>query len=112
MQHEKGLQLLKKILQKHSVQRPPYSIFIFKEDEIKLILDFTLKTFFRHFSLYEYSFKPKIDLVMMTLPKDEQKRQQKKESMALDDAAQASQNALDADVTAQAADAAGGTKDA
>lgn len=48
----------------------------------------------------------------MTLPKDEQERQKKKESMALDDAMEVSQNALDADAIAQPADAAGGTKDA
>ena len=60
---------------KHSVQRPPYSIFIFTEAEIKKILDFCLKTFFRHFSLYEYSFKPKVDLVLMTLPKEEEEQQ-------------------------------------
>ena len=27
-----------------------------------------LQTFFRHYSLYEYSFKPKIDLFLQTLP--------------------------------------------
>ena len=29
-----------------------------------------LKTYFRHFSLYEYSFKPKVDLLLMTVPKE------------------------------------------
>ena len=28
-----------------------------------------LRTFFRHYSLYEYSFKPKVELVLMTIPK-------------------------------------------
>jgi len=28
-----------------------------------------MRTFFRHYSLYEYSFKPKIDLILMTIPK-------------------------------------------
>jgi hypothetical protein len=27
-----------------------------------------LRTFFRHFCLYEYSFKPKVDLILMTIP--------------------------------------------
>jgi len=29
-----------------------------------------LQTYFRHFSLYEYSFKPKIDMLIHTNPKD------------------------------------------
>ena len=33
-------------------------------------MDFMLKTYFRHFSLYEYSFKPKVDLLLMTVPKE------------------------------------------
>jgi hypothetical protein len=27
-----------------------------------------LRTFFRHYSLYEYSFKPKVDIILMTIP--------------------------------------------
>lgn len=27
-----------------------------------------LMTFFRHYCLYEYAFKPKVDIVLMTLP--------------------------------------------
>lgn len=29
-----------------------------------------MRTFFRHYSLYEYSFKPKIELVIQTIPKN------------------------------------------
>ena len=29
-----------------------------------------LRTFFRHFCLYEYSFKPKVDLILMTVPQE------------------------------------------
>ena len=32
------------------------------------IVNFMLRTFFRHYSLYEYSFKPKVELVLMTIP--------------------------------------------
>mmetsp|Transcript_12783 Transcript_12783/g.21615 ORF Transcript_12783/g.21615 Transcript_12783/m.21615 type:complete len:176 (+) Transcript_12783:344-871(+) len=74
LQMELGLKLLKQILAKHSLQRPPYSIFIFSEAESQRIVDFMLNSFFRHYSLYEYSFKPKVELVLMTLPKDEARR--------------------------------------
>ena len=29
-----------------------------------------LRTFFRHYSLYEYSFKPKVDIILMTMPEN------------------------------------------
>tara|TARA_B110000305_G_C18813551_1_gene348105 strand:- start:251 stop:478 length:228 start_codon:yes stop_codon:yes gene_type:complete len=32
-----------------------------------------LRTYFRHYSLYEYSFKPKVELVLMTIPRDVKK---------------------------------------
>jgi hypothetical protein len=32
------------------------------------IVNFMLRTFFRHYSLYEYSFKPKVDIILMTIP--------------------------------------------
>ena len=40
-------------------------MLIFDADkDLPLILDFTLKTFFRHFSLYEFSFKPRRELIL------------------------------------------------
>jgi hypothetical protein len=48
------------------MQVPPERILIFSEAECELILDFCLKTFFRHYSLYEFSFKPKVDLMLTT----------------------------------------------
>ena len=60
--------MLKEILARHSCQRPPFIIFIFTDNEIKDIIDFVIKNFFRHYSLYEYSFKPKVDLNLVTMP--------------------------------------------
>lgn len=77
LQIEEGIKMLKQILKKHTLQRPPYSIFIFNEEEAKDIVNFMLRTFFRHYSLYEYSFKPKIDLILMTLPPDGKSKDQK-----------------------------------
>ena len=69
--------MLKQILKKHTLQRPPYSIFIFTEAEASEIINFLLRTFFRHYSLYEYSFKPKIDLILMTLPPESEQKDSK-----------------------------------
>lgn len=65
---EEGFRLLKKALERHSLQRPPFSILIFEESDIAKITDFTLKTFFRHFTLYEFSFKPRRELILRSEP--------------------------------------------
>lgn len=59
---------MKKALERHSLQRPPFSILIFDEQDIAKITDFTLKTFFRHFTLYEFSFKPRRELILRSEP--------------------------------------------
>jgi hypothetical protein len=61
--------MLKDILNRHKSHRPPYSIFIFTEKEVSKIINFMLNSFFRHYAMYEYSFKPKVEIVLMTLPK-------------------------------------------
>ena len=68
---EDGVKMLKEILLRHSSQRPPYSIFIFTPVESQEICNFMLNTFFRHFSMYEYSFKPKVELMVVTQKKEE-----------------------------------------
>lgn len=66
---EKGITMLKEILEKHNCHRPPFCILIFNNKEVTQIVNFMLKTFFRHYSLYEYAFKPKVEIVLQTLPK-------------------------------------------
>lgn len=68
MLQEEGFRLLKKALERHSLQRPPFSILIFDENDIAKITDFALKTFFRHFTLYEFSFKPRRELILRSEP--------------------------------------------
>jgi hypothetical protein len=60
--------MLKDLLKSHSIQRPPFQIFIFSEREVEKIISFSLTTFLRHFSLYEFAFKPRIDMVLHTHP--------------------------------------------
>ena len=59
---------MKKALERHSLQRPPFSILIFDESDNDKICDFALKTFFRHFTLYEFSFKPRRELILKKEP--------------------------------------------
>ena len=65
---EVGLKLLRDHLRDHSIQRPPFQIFIFNDEEVEKILDFCLTTFLRHFSLYEFAFKPRVELVLRSDP--------------------------------------------
>ena len=65
---EAGLKLLKDLLSNHSIQRPPYQIFIFTETEVADIVSFSMTTFLRHFSLYEFAFKPRVELVLRSDP--------------------------------------------
>jgi len=65
---EQGLKLLKDLLANHSIQRPPYQIFIFTDDEVANIVQFSMATFLRHFSLYEFAFKPRVELVLRSDP--------------------------------------------
>ena len=67
MKVDQGLVLFKTILTRHCLHRPPYSIFVFSEEDKTIIINFALSSFFRHYSLYEYSFKPKIDLELRTM---------------------------------------------
>lgn len=43
-------------------------MLIFEKKDIQTIIDFTLKTYFRHYSLYEFSFKPRMELFLRTEP--------------------------------------------
>ena len=56
------------MLANHSIQRPPYKIFIFSDQEVLDIINFSMKTFLRHFSLYEFAFKPRVELVLRQDP--------------------------------------------
>ena len=65
---DQGRQRLRQILSEHSIHRPPFSIYVFAERHIKAIIDFATTTFLRHFSLYEFAFKPRVELVLKTQP--------------------------------------------
>jgi len=55
---EESFAHFKTVLLTHSVQRPPYSVQIFSLEDITLISDYALSSFFRHYKLYQYTFIP------------------------------------------------------
>ncbi|XP_054170286.1 cilia- and flagella-associated protein 119 isoform X1 [Homo sapiens] len=43
-------------------QRPPFSIDLFKEEQLLALEDYVVNTYFRHFKLYKYVFTPQVRL--------------------------------------------------
>merc|ERR1719359_2383668 len=50
---EATFDLLRMQLLRHSVPRPPWSIAVFSANDLKVLTDYVVNTFFRHFKLYE-----------------------------------------------------------
>ncbi|KAK2498268.1 hypothetical protein MC885_005856 [Smutsia gigantea] len=46
----------------HGVRRPPFSIDLFKEEQLLTLADYVVNTYFRHFKLYKYVFTPQVRL--------------------------------------------------
>ena len=64
-----GFKEFKKIVEAHSQQRPPFKILIFdSQKDVPVMNNFVLTTFFRHYSLYEFTFKPRRELILKTEP--------------------------------------------
>ncbi|KAK2189752.1 hypothetical protein NP493_98g05011 [Ridgeia piscesae] len=50
----------------HAVRRPPFSLDIFTPDDVQVITEFVVDSYFRHFKLYKYAYTPmvRLDLTM------------------------------------------------
>ncbi|TKC50540.1 coiled-coil domain-containing protein 189 isoform X4 [Monodon monoceros] len=46
----------------HGIKRPPFSINLFKEEQLLALADYVVNTYFRHFKLYKYVFTPQVRL--------------------------------------------------
>ena len=53
---------LKQMIILYSVYRPPYSLKLFEPEEAKLVLDYFVNTYLKHFKLYKLIFTPAIKL--------------------------------------------------
>ncbi|KAF4749311.1 hypothetical protein FOZ62_005938 [Perkinsus olseni] len=60
-----------RLLLKHSVQRPPFSIRVFTLEEVKKITGFAMNTFFTHYKLYVYMNIPHRQLVVHSSPAED-----------------------------------------
>ncbi|XP_029462672.1 coiled-coil domain-containing protein 189 isoform X1 [Rhinatrema bivittatum] len=61
----------------HTIRRPPFSTDIFSQDQMLLISDYVVNTYFRHFKLYKYVFTSQvrldISLSYIGLPEQDEK---------------------------------------
>ena len=62
MRTDQGVDLFCKIIDNHSIHRPPFSLEVFTKAEAKMIKQFALDSLFKHYYLYEFAFKPKVEM--------------------------------------------------
>ena len=51
---------MKELLVSHSVHRPPFSIQLFSLDQVRMIMEYLLQSYFKHFKLYKYAFTARV----------------------------------------------------
>lgn len=51
---EASIQYLSKLLVEHSVQRPPYSVGIFNPSQAQDVLEWTLRTYYSQYKIYQH----------------------------------------------------------
>lgn len=59
---ESAFEVCKKMILKHGVERPPWSVGIFSFDDVKAIMEYAHDSFFRHYNLYTYAFTNQCNL--------------------------------------------------
>ncbi len=66
MSQRESLQIFRALMKVHSFPRPPDSIGLFGKEDNEVLEEFFLKTFYRHFPLYETAIKQKAELTLRT----------------------------------------------
>ncbi|KAJ3411009.1 hypothetical protein HDV05_002917 [Chytridiales sp. JEL 0842] len=62
IQMDKDYAFFKNLVLMHSVHRPPFSDKIFSFSDLKLVTDYAINTYFRHYLMYKYVFTKKVKL--------------------------------------------------
>lgn len=75
----------------HAVLRPPWSVNLFGHEHVRLVIDYVVNTYFRHFKLYKYVFTPlvKLDLSISYagMPEEDEPQTQEEELKAIEEEA-------------------------
>ena len=59
---EMAMVLFKTYCLRHSIQRPPHSLFVFNLNEVKAMTDYVQSTFLKFYFMYQYAIIPKLEL--------------------------------------------------
>ncbi|KAI8818502.1 flagellar C1a complex subunit C1a-32-domain-containing protein [Fimicolochytrium jonesii] len=59
---ESDYHFFRDLLLKHSIHRPPFSQKVFSLQEVKIIEEYALNSYFRHYLMYKYAFTQKLRL--------------------------------------------------
>ena len=59
---EMAMVLFKAYCLRHSIQRPPHSLFVFNLNEVKAMTDYVQNTFLKFYLMYQYAIIPKLEL--------------------------------------------------
>ncbi len=57
-----GFELFQTLLLKHSVERPPFSVGVFRYEQVKAIVQFATNHYFRYLKLFQYVFATSFQL--------------------------------------------------
>ena len=60
--HSEAVCYFQRLVIQHSINRPPFSIEIFNPREVKMLNEYILSTYFKHYKLYKYVFTRKVHL--------------------------------------------------
>lgn len=63
---EQSYEAFKELLLRHAIQRPPHSLAVFSLNDVKKIDLFVQDTYFKHYSMYQYTLTVKDQLELKT----------------------------------------------
>ncbi len=66
LSEEQSYEVFKELLLRHAIQRPPHSLAFFSLNDVKKIDLFVQDTYFKHFSMYQYTLTVKDQLELKT----------------------------------------------
>ena len=59
---DQAMILFKTMLLRHSIQRPPHSLFVFNLNEVKAMTDYVQSSFLKFYLMYQYALITKLEL--------------------------------------------------
>ncbi|KAM3133512.1 hypothetical protein pb186bvf_014354 [Paramecium bursaria] len=71
---EKSFEEFRQVVVRHSLYRPPHSVYIFSLQNLKEISEHFMSTFFRYYASYFFTFTPWVDIVITSYQRHQIKK--------------------------------------